>query len=334
MARLATAATLALCLALAGCAGHWGPGVPVSPPRGAILGPRGDAPSCVRWSSGKDGPYRLPLAGAEPDAELASALAPIPAEARRVVLAAGLEPQLARLLHDRHRLTAAELLSRRQAIELHLQSLRIQLDATVYETDCSGDLLEHVQSSLDRDEASRSIRWTVLSIVTQAAAAIAIGTLELQDANPQATAVVGITGGVAASAFGAAAFVTPSREVILPHAHNLLAPIATGADPDHLYPSFVFRLLTLPRPTAPAPAEQLRTRFEELLREAVDAEELPRARALLFAEGGTYDARLVAVRERMLDELETTLSALFRDLELLQRYLQRTLATPVIGPTD
>ncbi len=255
---------------------------------------------------------------------MAAQLASVPAEVRRVALAAGLEPVFARLLRDRATLTLPELLARRQTIELHVQSLRTQLDATVYETDCSGDLIEHLQSQLDRDESARNIRWTVLSIVTQAAAAITIGALELRDAPENAVAVVGVTGGVAASALGVAAFLPPEREIVMQHTRNVLTPIVTGTDSEHLYPSFVFRMLTLPRAGGETPVQQLRARFEELLKDAVAPDELVRARALLFGSGGVYDARLVSVRERMLDELEMSLSALSRDLELLQRYLQRT----------
>lgn len=315
---------LALLLAaLPSCSSRWGAGIPARTPSDAIVGPRGDAPSCVRWSSGKDGPYRLPLAGAVDEPELVALLSAVPPDARRVALAAGLEPALAKLLRDRSSLSAPELLARRQFIELHLLSLRTQVDATVYEADCSGDLLEHVRASLDRDEASRNIRWTVLSIVTQAAAAVAIGTLELKDADPKVTAIVGIGGGVVASGLGVAAFVPPNREIVLEHSRNLLQPIVRGSDPQHLFPSFVFRLLKSPGPTGKSPAEQLQARFDQLLSDAVDPDERSRARELLFGDGGVYDARLVEVRERMLDELESALNALSRELELFQRYLQR-----------
>lgn len=315
-----------LLLSLPSCSAHWGAGIPDRTPSGALVGPRGDAASCARWSSGKDGPYRLPLAGAVEEPELVTQLVAVPPEARRVALAAGLEPSLAKLLRDRPSLTSTELLARRQLLELQLLSLRTQVDATVYEADCSGDLLEQLRASLERDEASQNIRWTVLSIVTQAAAAVAIGTLELNDADPKATAIVGITGGVAASGLGVAAFVPPHRAIVLHHSRNLLRPLVRGSDSSHLYPSFVFRLLLSPGPSGVAPAQQLRARFDQLIDDAVEVHERSRARELLFGDGGIYDARLVEVRERMLDELESALTALSRDLELFHRYLQRASA--------
>lgn len=312
-------------VALTGCSASWGARTPETIPAGTMVGPRGDAPRCVRSSSGKEGLHRQPLAGAEPDPALAAQLASLPADVRRTVLAAGLEPALSRLLRDRLTLPPLDVLARRQAVELHLQSLKAQLDAAVYEADCSGDLIEHLQSALNQRENERELSWTIASIVTQAVAAIAVGSLELANSDSRVTALVGVTGGVAASSFGVAAFLQPDGAVVLEHSRNLLAPVMKGQDPEHLYPTFVFRLLTLPRPNGDSPAAQLRARFDELLAQELSPEHHGRARALLYGNGGIYDRRLVTVRERMFDELETTLAAFSRDFELLQRYLVRLL---------
>jgi hypothetical protein len=325
--------------ALSGCAtAQWGPGVPVKPPSGAVVGPSGGAPSCVRWSSGKDSLHRQPLAGPEQDPELAAELATLPPDVRRVVLAAGLEPSLARLLRERKTAPALDQIVRRQAIELHLQSLKAQLDATIHEADCAGDLIEQLQSKLEQDESAKEIRWTVISIITQGVAAVAIGTMELSRASDESIAIVGISSGVLAAGFGVAAFAPPDPEIVLEHSRNLLTPIVRGEDPEHIYPTFVFRLLTSPPPGGEPPVQRLRARFQQVLEEEVDPDELTRARALLFGSGGIYDKRLVAARERMLDELESELTALSRDLEVLQRHLVRVLGdrelllTPTSAP--
>lgn len=249
----------------------------------------------------------------------------MPPDVRRVVLAAGLEPSLARLLHERKTAPPLDQIVRRQAIDLHLQSLKAQLDATIHEADCAGDLIEQLQSKLEQDESAKEIHWTVLSIITQGVAAVAIGAMELSGASDEATAIVGISSGVLAAGFGVAAFAPAAPEIVLEHSRNLLTPIVRGEDPEHLYPTFVFRLLTTPPPGGEAPVQRLRARFERILEEEVDPDELPKARALLFGNGGIYDTRLVSARERMLDELEIELTALSSDLEVLQRHLVRLL---------
>lgn len=293
-----------------------------------------EAAKCVRFSRARQGPYRLPLAEEERDPALAEYLADFPPDVRRTVLAAGLEPALARLLRDRAAgLPPLELSVRRQAIQLHLHGLKVQLDATTFEEDCTGDLIEGVQATLDQEESSREIRWTVMSLVVGAAAAAAAGAWELADGDSIGPPIVGIAGGVAAGGLGLAAFAEPDRSVRLDHQRNLLTPIVTGQDVEHVYPAFVFRLLTLPQTTGPTPREALLEELSAILDGAVSPRERPHAMALLYGPGGTYDRRLVDARERMLDEVESTIAAFSRDLELLTRYLNSALGDGCIAPS-
>lgn len=313
-------------LVLTGCATAWGPGIPSTPSRRAIEGPSGDEPRCVRRASRSENLYPLPLAGPVTDPELASWLGEIPADVRRVAQAAGLEPALARLLRDRAGAAPiAEVLARRQAIALHIESMKTQLDAMGFELDCAGDLLEAFQGSIEADESGSEIRWTVMSLVVGAAGTVAAGAWELAGPAGNGPSILGIASGVAATGLGLAAFVHPPRDILLEHERNLLAPVATGEDPDRIYPSFVFRLLTLPSDDGPSPRDVLRSRFDEILSSTVSAGERSRAEALLFGRGGVYDKRLVNVREQMLDELETVVATFSHDVELLQRYMGSVL---------
>jgi hypothetical protein len=310
---------------LAACTTSWGPGVPTTPPRNAIVGPDGATPRCVRLTGGPDSSHRLPLADAEQDPALAAQLADIPRDVRRIVLAAGLEPALARLLKARaDGAPVAELMPHLQAITLHLQSLKVQVDATAFEADCIGDLLETQRASIDQERNGRELKWTVVSLVVGAAGAIGAGAWQLADPDGRGSAIVGIAGGVVAAGLGIGAFVQPERQIVLTHERNLLAPIATGHDPGHVYPTFVFRLLTSPQPDGSIPREALQARFDEILDDAIGSAERTRAAALVFGTGGIYDTKVLEARERMLDELESTVAAFSRDLEILQRFLGRT----------
>ena len=59
--------------------------------------------------------------------------------------------------------------------------------------------------------------------------------------------------------------------------------------------------------------------------EAVAEEDRERAEALLFGEGGIYDVALLEAREKMFDELEIEVGTSLRSLEVMRRYLGRTL---------
>jgi hypothetical protein len=140
--------------------------------------------------------------------------------------------------------------------------------------------------------------------------------------------VLGLSGGLAGAALGAAAFAPRARSLRFDHARNLLIPILRNDDAEQLYPAFVFRLLTLPTAEGPSPREQLLASWTALIEEDVPASERAQATALLYGEGGLYSQELLLLRERMYDALETRLNALARDLELLDRFLVRELSLP------
>jgi hypothetical protein len=103
--------------------------------------------------------------------------------------------------------------------------------------------------------------------------------------------------------------------------------MARGEDPERIYPSFVFRLLTLPTVSgAPTPREASRARWDGWIDEAEADRSL--LEALLFGPGGTYDVRTAALRQALLEDLESTLDALARHVDLLERALAQALARP------
>lgn len=267
----------------------------------------------------------MPLALREEDPSLAAELDQIPRQIRRTVLAAGLEPVLARMLRDRRTGEESErsILVRRQAIAMQLAALSAQLDASVYAADCLGDNAETVRAKIDADAKAREIRLTIISLIIGAAAAVGAGVWELVDDNTKGSPAIQLAGGAAAGGVGVAAFVERPTPIVLRHPRNLLAPVYYGEDPEKILPTFVMRMLTLPTPAGPTPRDALLARFNAILEEAVPEADRPRAAALIFGAGGVYTPGLLHARERMLDEVESALAAFARDLELLQRWLGR-----------
>jgi len=120
--------------------------------------------------------------------------------------------------------------------------------------------------------------------------------------------------------------------VLPPEARNRLTPVWLGADPDHLYPSFVFRMLTFPAAAGGrSPRDQLLETWRRKLDEqSSDAADRSAAERLLLGQGGVYDDDLLTLRADMFEGLESAVNGMTRDLELLDRSLVRVLGSPMV----
>ncbi|HEX6239400.1 MAG TPA: hypothetical protein VFZ61_00850, partial [Polyangiales bacterium] len=310
----------AVALLVAGCGGRGRAKTPTPDPWA------GRGRECVRAFLGKDSPYGELSGQPVEDAVLDQ----VPNEARRTARAAGLEPLIASALRRaREAHTPLDLVILKQDLGLRLISLETQLAAIIFEAECTGELIEAMNFELDQVQQNRGVILAVGSLVVGAVLATAAGIWDLVGTESKGPAVLGLTAGLGSAALGAAAFVPPASSLRYQHQRNLLIPILHNEDREQLYPTFVFRLLTLPRSSnEDSPRALLIEAWNDLLEENVEADEREQARALLFGEGGEYSAELLDLRERMYDALETQLNALARDLELLDRFLVRELATP------
>lgn len=250
----------------------------------------------------------------------------IPAEIRRTARAAGVERLLATLVADAA--PGERSVELRLELFTRLSSLEIQLGALLFEADCVGDQLEAAIAELDERGRKQEIGLAAASIITGAAAAIGGGVYEIRGHAPVGIPVIGIVGGVAAAGLGIGAFVPRHVPVTYRHPRNLLRPILEGEDPEGLYPTFVFRMLmTQPQSGEMSPRDALLADWRNIL-DDVPAKQRTVAEEVLYGNGGVYDGELVAVRERMLDALESHLHSIERDLELLYRFADRVIAEP------
>jgi hypothetical protein len=286
-------------------------------PRGAVRVDPEETRECLRLGGRYDAPPDRPLE----DPELAAFLDEVPPEVRRVAQAAGVEPLLATLLHMATSDASDANEAARLELVMRLSSLEIQITALLFEADCVGDQMEAVLDELERRQRAREVALTVSSILVGAVAATTGGIWELRSDGGNGPAALMIGGGAASAALGLAAFIPERRAVVFPHPRNLLAPIVDGEDPQGLFPAFVFRMLTLPDPhDGRTLRDEILDDWERILDDEVPSEQQARARQVLYGEGGLYDERLVDVRERMFDVLESHVNAIDRELELLYRY--------------
>lgn len=288
---------------------------------------------CVRAVPGQGSPYREALPGPVTDPVLLPYLERLPADVRRTAVAAGIEPLLARVLRQRERGRSLELIGLRQELDARVASLGPQLLAMEFEAECNIALLQRTLGQYDDDESERQLVLAITSLVASAGFGLAAAVWDVANEHtdmpavpdgPLATAIVGV---VPTTVLAAAALSPAPREVSISHEHNLLGPIARGDDPDLLYPTFVFRLLTAPMAGgASTPRDELLGRWNELIADAAPSGERVRVRALLFGEGGIYDRELTELRQHLYEELEATLDSLARHIDLLSRTLVTALS--------
>lgn len=261
------------------------------------------------------------------DAELEPFLAELSPSVRRTAAAAGLERLLARLVRERAHVAAGAdaggLLHLRDELTAQMFALETQLLAVEFEVDCVRGLIHDVLSDYEEAETDRQLALTIASLVVGTGTAIASAAWDLANGHTDAPAwndgplVTSIIGALATTTIGVWVVLPPAQEVAYLHQRNLLKPVLDGVDPQHVYPTFVFRLLTLPVATGVSPRDELVATFDTDLEDTVAPEQRTVARAILFGDGGTHDVRLLELYQDMLEELGATLDGLARDIDAL-----------------
>jgi hypothetical protein len=268
----------------------------------------------------------MPLADPLSDPDSMALLADVPAEARRAAQAGGLEPLLVALLREKNK-TGDELtfsiLAMRQELVMRLDAFHTQLAGAAFEVNCTARQIGDINAELDERDRKRQFTLAVTSLIIGALTGIAAGVVAIADEDTHATDYVGIAGATLTGGVGALALYRRDPAVELEHEHNLLAPIWKGSDPDHLYSSFIFRMLMVPdRSEHGSPRNEVVAAWKSQLEQAhVPSQE--DAQRILYGSGGVYSSELIAVRQKNFTVLEATLASVARDLELLDRFVVR-----------
>jgi hypothetical protein len=284
---------------------------------------------CVHGASGRDSLYRLELPGAVTEPTLVAAAAQFPASVRRTAVAAGLEPLLANIVLERDRsmqqgTPTPEFLAMRDELAARMYTLETQLTAMEFEVDCVRALINARLADYDERETDRQLALTIGSLVVGAAAGLAAGIWDLANSEtadpavPEGPLLVGIAGAVGTTAFGTAVLVPEPRPIVFEHQHNVLQPLQRGTDEDFVFPTFVFRLLTLPTADGgPTPREQLLSTWTTMIEDDVPMDRRAVAEQILYGPGGVYDPGLLRLHQALLEELGATLDGLARDIDML-----------------
>lgn len=236
--------------------------------------------------------------------------------------AAGVLPQL-RDLAELERVPAANARSapyqaRQQQLVTRLLILSTTIASIAAELDCEGERADQVAGYLTQQANQREQRLTVLSIAVGAASGVA--TTVAADRTSQY--VFGIGGGLLTAGLGILTL-TSHRTVLFTHQRNLLADVWQQTPQSAVYPPSIWYVLTEPAFSNSGEHSLIgntRRRWEHYGQLEQPSSRKGRAQqALLFGNGGTYDADDLQLRADMLNELQAAVRLINQDLRgLLQ----------------
>lgn len=338
-----TAQWIGACCALAsltGCSVAIAAGRPSETPSHALVVSDAANARCMHGVPGIDSPYREALPGAVTDPELLPFVAGLDPAVRRTALAAGLEPLIAHLLQEQERSPEPSIQALTMRLELNerVVALETRLTAMEFEVDCVRNLLHDVLNVYAESETDRQLDLTIASLVVGAVAGVAAGGWDLANARADepffedGPLLTSIAGAVITTALGIGVISPKERPIVYLHERNVLSPIRDGEDPQLVFPTFVFRMLTLPTIDGGAtPRDEMLARWNELMAETVAPEERTLAEAILYGEGGVYDPQLLTLHENLLEQMGATLDAFAGDIDILTRALA-ILLRPRVAP--
>lgn len=327
-----------------GCGVTLHAGRPTTMPSAQFVVSEGRAARCVRSASGPGAAYREPVPGALEDADLLPYLSSFTADARRTAVAAGVEPLLARTIREHtraHGRPTLDLLEMRQELSDRLSSLPGQLLASASECECIINAIDEVLAADERAEHDRELYLTVATLIAGPGFGVASGIWEITNQHTMSPAVpegpfaLAVLGAVVELALGTAILISVPNEIVSMHEHNLLAPVWTGNDETLLYPTFVFRLLTLPvHGGAATPRDELLVGWRAHWEGAVDDSERATAETIMYGAGGTYDPDLLSVRRALYEDLRAKLWSFGQRVDELNEAIADAMEAELTRPTD
>jgi hypothetical protein len=289
---------------------------------------------CARAVMGRDSPYRMPLADPISDPEGLRLLEVLPPEARRTARAGGLEPLLATLLQRKSEQPPAnDLLLRYQELAMRVSAFDAQVSSLAFEVGCTRERVRDLITRLDDEEGNRQLMLAASSLLIGATTSTVAGAWDLFGQESEGPLWLAVGGGVVTAGIGAASLMVPERVVLLEHRQNLLRPILEGKDAEHLYSSFVFRMLTTRyQGDETTPRDALMHEFDAILQREVPGVKHARALEILGGTGTYYPREMLEAREAFLHAVELAVAGVARDLELFDRTIVRLFVTPPTPP--
>lgn len=223
---------------------------------------------------------------------------------------------------------AIERLVLRQQIMDRITLTGFEVASVMAELNCEDERNDQLRDRLLSQESDRLRKLTVAGMVIGAVTAISTGALALANQGNAAN-IVSMLGGTSEVGVGIAAL-NDDHKGELRHRRNILADVWHGKADQDSFPPVVWNYLTT------RPAKTRNTGRENLLLLWRDSgrlgepgsQEEQRRIALLFGEGGEYNASELKTRETFLDLLEAHVSLLNQDVAELTTELLMLMEKP------
>lgn len=208
------------------------------------------------------------------------------------------------------RLEAAAALQRR------LSAASLAIAATAAEMDCEEERADQVAVYVGDIEARAETRLTVAAIAIGAAGGIVSGVLLTEGRDDNAVDAIGVATGIAEIGLGTAILLN-RRKVRFAHPRNALRDVWEGRPASGAIPPMVWAYLDHSEAEAPSLRERLLDSWTNLGQlEAPRSNRTPQAAqpAIYFGDGGLYTSEQLSNRANMLDQLESYINLMQRDL--------------------
>lgn len=196
-------------------------------------------------------------------------------------------------------------------IEIHskINAIFSQMNSVTAELDCEEERIDQIATTLSNMNDKNVTRLTVASILVGAASAVAGAYIADDDWNKGVTIGSGVLG-------AGLSFLTlnpKGKKVNLLHPRNLLRCFITEKN-DIEFPPFVWYMLNEPRFTNSGESSVLRNTQKRWIRHLFDNDKEKALKAVVFSDGGVYNAGDLHTRAEMFDQMQSVIHSLNQNL--------------------
>ena len=196
-------------------------------------------------------------------------------------------------------------------LEIHSKITAIfsQMNAVTAELDCEEERIDQIATTLSNINDKSVTRLTVASILVGAASAVAGAYITDDNWNKGVTVGSGVLG-------AGLSFLTlnpKGKKVVLQHPRNLLRCFITEKN-DIEFPPFVWYMLNEPRFTNSGESSVLRNTQKRWIRHLFDNDKEKALKAVVFSDGGVYNAGDLHTRAEMFDQMQSVIHSLNQNL--------------------
>ncbi len=218
-----------------------------------------------------------------------------------------------------------DTLAMRQHIAERMQLANMEVLSMVGMLDCEEERGDQISFFLKEQEDQRIQRITIQAIAVAGVTTVASGGVALAGMSSTAPEIIAMAGGLTEVGLGWKAW-QMKEEIEYGHPVNPLREIHEAPGESELFSPLIWTHLNSRRTAGPrdglTPRERLIDQWNQLgLLGPDDSQEREARKALLFGDGGVYDARTLEIRNDMIDDVEAAIELLMQDLVQLSREL-------------